>query len=690
MDFGIVTAKIDEIGYITHAENLGYSHCWVTDSQMIRSNCWAVLALAAQQTRRMRLGTGVNVPGLRLAPVAANGIATINRLAPGRCFIGLGTGHTAMRTLGQKPMRLGPFKEYVQTVRALLRGEEVDYTLNGETHPIRFQMREHRFIDIVVHNEGERTFLELLERLPARDWQGLTGVSYLAPDGRFVKASPTERIRDLAEVPSPFTGGIFDELMVANPDEKWIGLWETNRGCPFQCTFCDWGSATAAKVNKFEMERLHAELDWFAAKKVEYIFVCDANFGIQKRDVEIAERVAEVRRRTGYPQGFSVQNTKNATERAYLTQKILSDAGLNKGVALSMQSLDAATLKNIKRDNISLETYLELSRRFARDKVETYSDLILGLPGETYDSFLDGIDTLISAGQHNRIQFNNLSILPNAEMGDPDYQRRYGMVTVRSEIINIHGAKERLDDDVAEMQDLVIETASLSREDWCRTRAIAWMVAFLHFDKIAQIPLVVLHELTGIRYRALFERVMAADAARYPLLAGIRDFFVAEARAIQAGGAEYVFSEQWLRIYWPADEYVFIKLSVEGKFDAFYEELRQILLEIAGESASRAPLAAVEDAVRLNRTLVSQPFKPDDITVTVGFNLIDFWQGIREGAPVPLASGAFPVRVERSRSYYADLDRWCREVVWWGNKKGAYLYPNREVSRPERQLAGHY
>src|SRR5207249_1551612 len=76
MDFGIVTAKVDDIGYITHAENLGFSHCWVTDSQMIRSNCWAVLALAARDTRRMRLGTGVNVPGLRLAPVAANGIVS--------------------------------------------------------------------------------------------------------------------------------------------------------------------------------------------------------------------------------------------------------------------------------------------------------------------------------------------------------------------------------------------------------------------------------------------------------------------------------------------------------------------------------------------------------------------------------------------------------------------------------------
>ncbi len=148
MDFGVVTAKVDEIGYITHAENLGYSHCWVTDSPIIRSNCWAVLALAAQQTRTMRLGTGVNVPGLRLAPVVANGIATINRLAPGRCFIGLGTGHTGMRLLGKKPMRLGPFREYVEVVQKLHRGEEVDYTLDGETHPIRFQMREQRFIDL--------------------------------------------------------------------------------------------------------------------------------------------------------------------------------------------------------------------------------------------------------------------------------------------------------------------------------------------------------------------------------------------------------------------------------------------------------------------------------------------------------------------------------------------------------------
>ena len=151
MDFGITCGKIDEIGFITHAENLGYRFCWVSDTQMIRSNPWAVLALAAQQTRTIRLGTGVAVAGLRLAPVTANGIATINRLAPGRTFLGIGTGNTAMRMLGQKPMGVKSFAEYIRVVRALLRGEEVSYTHNGVTHPIRFQMREFHFIDVDHH-----------------------------------------------------------------------------------------------------------------------------------------------------------------------------------------------------------------------------------------------------------------------------------------------------------------------------------------------------------------------------------------------------------------------------------------------------------------------------------------------------------------------------------------------------------
>ena len=106
------------------------------------------MALAAHQTQTIRLGTGLAIPGLRLAPVAANGIATINRLAPGRTFLGVGTGNTAMRTMGQKPATIKAFAEYIRVVRALIRGEEADYTLDGITHPIRMQNLELRYVDV--------------------------------------------------------------------------------------------------------------------------------------------------------------------------------------------------------------------------------------------------------------------------------------------------------------------------------------------------------------------------------------------------------------------------------------------------------------------------------------------------------------------------------------------------------------
>ena len=148
MQFGVTATRIDDIGFFAHAENLGYDFAWITDSPLLRSNPWAVMALAAQQTQKIRLGTGLEIGALRLAPVTANGIATINRLAPGRTFLGVGTGNTAMRTLGQPPMRVAAFREHIRVVRALLNGEEADFTLNGATHPIRFQNLEYRYVDV--------------------------------------------------------------------------------------------------------------------------------------------------------------------------------------------------------------------------------------------------------------------------------------------------------------------------------------------------------------------------------------------------------------------------------------------------------------------------------------------------------------------------------------------------------------
>jgi len=154
MEFGVcVASHIGDTDYIVRAEALGYTHAWLADSQMLWSDCYATLALAAYRTSTIRLGTGVAVSGTRPAPVNAAAIATINALAPGRTFFGVGAGNTAMRVMGQPPQRIGEFAEYLQTLGPLLRGEEVlmGPLTRGATDvaPIRHIMPDRGFVNFV-------------------------------------------------------------------------------------------------------------------------------------------------------------------------------------------------------------------------------------------------------------------------------------------------------------------------------------------------------------------------------------------------------------------------------------------------------------------------------------------------------------------------------------------------------------
>lgn len=588
------------------------------------------------------------------------------------------------------------FSTYVWNIRLSLAIAEALKTASPETLIIfggpqvpdqaESFLAAHPFIDLCCHGEGEAVFMQALECYPQQDWADLAGVSY-RQDGQFITRPKTGRIKDMNVVPSPYTSGIFEPLMAAHPETQWLVLWETNRGCPFSCTFCDWGSAVQSKVYAFDLERLYQEVDWFAQQKVEFIFCCDANFGILKRDLEIVEYVAKTKQRSGYPQALSVQNTKNATERAYQVQKILADSGLNKGVTLSLQSVDPQTLKSIKRDNISTESYRELQRRFTRDQIETYSDVILGLPGETYDSFTEGVSQVIENGQHNRIQFNNLAILPNAEMGNPEYQKQYGMRSVETKIINLHGTLLESANEIHETQQLVIATASLPEVDWARTRAFSWITALLHFDKIFQIPLIMLHEMTGLSYRHLLDLFATQDLAAYPTLAYVQQFFLDKARDIQAGGSEYQHGPEWLNIWWPVDEYMFIKLCHENLLDSFYQEAEAMLDQHLQSQDLALPADLLSQAIHLNHALIKLPFQTTNIELAQSYNLWDFYRSIVQGNDLALEQKPMKYLIDRTSQTWNTWDDWCREVVWYGNKKGAYLYSNQVI---EPQLSGHY
>jgi radical SAM superfamily enzyme YgiQ (UPF0313 family) len=548
-------------------------------------------------------------------------------------------------------------------------------------------MEANPFIDLCCHGEGEQVFLSILESCGDRNWSDIPAISFINGNGTLQTNSKDARIKDLSTVPSPFLSGAFDAIMEANPDEQWLALWETNRGCPFSCTFCDWGSATASKLNRFDVDRLFKEVDWFAEQKIEFIFCCDANFGILPRDVDIAQYVADTKENSGFPHALSVQNTKNATERAYQTQKILNTAGLNKGVTIALQTVDENTLESIKRGNISSDTYQELQRRFTRDGVETYTDMILGLPGETYETFTNGVTHIIENGQHNRIQFNNLSILPNAEMGNPEYQKKYGMVMVETKTINIHGSLDDSDVEIDEYQDLVIGTSSLPPEDWVRVRAFSWMAALLHFDKVMQIPFVLIHEAGGLNYRELIECLIIEDEDAYPVLTSINRFFKDTALEIQNGGAEYCASVDWLNIWWPADEYILIKLNQENQLYDFYDEVEKVIWTFLVKQFVDIPERLLKDAIELNSKLIKVPFQTENLEVTVSYNIWEAYRSVLEGNNIPIEERETTYRIDRTGEVWNSWDDWCREVIWYGNKKGAYLYGNSAL---EKEIAGHY
>lgn len=568
--------------------------------------------------------------------------------------------------------------------------------------------RDHPFVDVAIHGmgKGERSFLPLLESISSRNWNAVPSASFVE-GGKVRQTLPAkgfvgDELTNL--VPSPYQAGVFDELMAANPDEQWIFPWETDRNCPFSCEFCGWGDLETKPV-QWNLEHVFRDIDWIARHKINSVFCCNANFGLLPRDIEIARYIARVKSETGFPRLLNVQDTKNVRRRALEVRKILRDAFRFPAV-ISLQSVDPVVLKNIRRDNISLDDFFAIQREFAALGDKTMTDLILALPGETYDSWANGISYVIEHGQHNRIQFNNLSIVPDAAMSHRDRIREFGLKTVWTQVTNVHGKVEI--EEVPEMQELVIATDAMPPEDWVRARAFAYWGG-LYFDKMLQIPVIAAHELGGVTYRNVLEVFSSGvlNSGEFPILSWVRQFFEGVARNIQSGGLEYCHAPQWLDIYWPADEYVFVKLVAEDKLEAFFEEVaRALALHINIDPV------ILRDATRLTHALLKLPLQTEDIEVECSWNVWEFYRSVVSGAVIPPetagllaqeavtgtstlrfynAGAAFPRIVRGPNRYRIDrtlavvdgvrvkrlsFDEWCERVVWYMNRSAAYIYEN--------------
>jgi putative methyltransferase len=298
---------------------------------------------------------------------------------------------------------------------------------------------------VVADAEGEITFAAYLRSLqePAPDLSAVPGISYWSK-GQMVSTAKPERIKDLDLIPSPFAAGVFDG------QDYTFAVVETNRGCPFRCSYCYWGAATNDKVHRWEIERVKGDLTWISEHGVESVFLADANWGSLPRDVELTRHMVANKEKHGYPLMINMQAAKNRPDRVTEITEILVAGGMLTSQPVSLQTVSPQALEMVARTNIKESTYVALQLKLHEKQISSYTELIWPLPGETLDSFRQGIGKLCRTGTDAVVTYPQL-LLRNTPM---ERQRdALGIKTIR------------VTDDASEA-DVVVGTSWVSREDY--------------------------------------------------------------------------------------------------------------------------------------------------------------------------------------------------------------------------------
>lgn len=376
-----------------------------------------------------------------------------------------------------------------------------------------FLTRDPDAAQVLVRGEGESTVCELLAALntdgpllSSPTLRSVDGIAYLDPmTGDFVQTPDRPRIVDLNALASPYLTGEFDDM----PADAWYGKAlsiETNRGCPFGCTFCDWGSATNSRVRKFDVARVLEEVRWAVDFGVDSIQFCDANFGILARDVEIAEGVAALVEAADRPFSVAFTPAKNGARHLSRVFDHLLGAGVHVSTAISLQTTDPTTLDAVDRSNISTEGYLKLAADLRRRGQPLQGDLLLGLPGQTPDAYKKDLQFFFDHEIMPRTF--RVTLLPNAPMNTPEYRERYGI-------------------EVGEDGSLV-STHSFDRDDRTRMSRLRYAETVLERYGLFRHPLRLLQWDYGIPAMDLIEKLIEtvdAEPSRFPVISWVINYF---------------------------------------------------------------------------------------------------------------------------------------------------------------------
>jgi radical SAM superfamily enzyme YgiQ (UPF0313 family) len=463
-------------------------------------------------------------------------------------------------------------------------------------------MRRHRSISAMVEGEGEPAFRDICSALVdgvARDlFAGSRNCVVRGEDGEIRRPNLNHRIQTLDDVPSPYLSG----LLSAHPSPI---FYETNRGCPYRCSFCYWGNGNA-KIYRMSNERIREEMEFFARKKVWSFWLADANFGIFKTDAAIAAMMAEINDRHGRPfKHVGVNWAKQSSDRVLEIARIFRDGGMGCTTTMALQSVTPSAEEASKRYSMPPSKFASLVSQAAREDLDTYTDIIWGLPGEDVEQFLDGLGAVVATGVP-AILIHQLYLLPGTEFFEK--RRELGL-----EMLSDHGRPDVAAEAQSDFSDyIVVGHPKMSREEMARgTRAIGTSHV-LHNHDLGRATSFYLAR-HGIRHRQVldfFDRALLGEVAGLPAEPGS---FFADIRDHIRNFADHVGLDEY-SFYYGLSDLVWFTRDAEGRKRVRADEVESFCLAFfstlcadVGVELDVDERTALSEMIRYNALIAPKP-----------------------------------------------------------------------------------
>lgn len=507
-------------------------------------------------------------------------------------------------------------------------------------------------VDVICIGEGEEVFTSLCHHYSEREsFYDIPGIIYRDRETGIIHRTGPEEILSVDRLPSPYLDGTFDDFYKKYSSEFSGIIWETNRGCPYSCTFCTWGNLPSKKIREKPMDTVKAEIEWIGKNKIKYIAMSDSNFGIRERDIELAKMLAECKERYGVPNFISVSWAKNSPDKILIISDILKKSGIGFRITSALQSLKEDVIKAVNRTNIKRKSFDAIKASYRKQRLYSYTELILGLPMETYESFISGIEDSLSESVFEQLYVYPLFLFPNTKMASSESRKKFG---IESKIIENRYTKSKKTANVKEFVEIVIGTSSMPCNRWIDSFVIGYYTLALHDDRLAFFILHYLKRTFSIKITDLIVYARKLSLEKN-LLTLSKSFIKLEktAREVQElGNSHLVEPEGFSGIPYDPPEGVFLELLMNKQ--EFYDEFLQVVKSYLNDKLINYDQAVLSDLFKFQNAAIADPDGPPSEELYLNCNWIDYFAFAFNFKGSELCQGTYIYRVIDPKPSYGD------------------------------------